>query len=230
MPNEAFYKIDSEKRNKIIEAMKKEFGCNSFEKASINKIVEDAGISKGSFWCYFENKEEAINFIIETYIEKEKTKALELLEKNKGDIFKTYIDLYDFISEIKKDKEEDKDMNKSINVNKDVDISKKQNIDRLYANIFRDLIINREKIFNKFSPQYFTNVLIKNKAFNEIINISKFKRKTQNEIVSLIKLLDYAMRINLMDVHHGKLTEKEARENYLNEIEILKKGVYEYNA
>lgn len=82
MPSEAFYKLDEEKRNKIILAMKKEFGCNSFEKSSIKNIVEDAGISKGSFWFYFESKEEAINYIVENYIEEEKLEILKLLEHN----------------------------------------------------------------------------------------------------------------------------------------------------
>lgn len=203
MPSEAFFKLDESKKKKILEAIKNEFESNGFEKASVNKIVENAGISKGSFWFYFENKEEAINFIIESYIEIEKTEALKLIKEKNGDIFETYIGLYDFIKERK------------------LEEYKRE----LLPNIFKDLIINKEKIFSKFSGKPLLEALISNDEFKNNIDMKKFKRATTEEIISLVKILNYLMRTNIMDQIHGIMGEKEARENFLREIEIIKNGV-----
>ena len=78
MPTESFYKLNQTKRQKIVDAMRKEFSRVPFYEASINKIVEDAGISKGSFWVYFESKEEAIEYLIESQLKKERKKAPKL--------------------------------------------------------------------------------------------------------------------------------------------------------
>jgi AcrR family transcriptional regulator len=56
MMNEILKNMDSEKRDRIINASLEEFGKNSFEKASTNNIVKKAGISKGLLFHYFENK------------------------------------------------------------------------------------------------------------------------------------------------------------------------------
>lgn len=52
-----FEQLDKEKRLKIINAGYKEFGFNGYDKGSTNKIVKDAGISKGAIFHYFGSKE-----------------------------------------------------------------------------------------------------------------------------------------------------------------------------
>lgn len=125
-----------------------------------------------------------------------------------GDIFKTYIVLYDHITE-----EKCQDGQKEF-----------------FPNIFKDLIINKEKVFRKFPPGYFTKLLIKNEAFKNTINMKNLNISTDEEIISLIKLLNYSMRTNSIDSISGKVSKEEARKNYLREIEILRKGVYKNNA
>lgn len=49
--------IDEKKKIKIINSAMEEFSKNSYDKASTNRIVEKAGISKGSLFNYFESKE-----------------------------------------------------------------------------------------------------------------------------------------------------------------------------
>lgn len=48
--------VDIEKRDNIINSAMKEFSRNTFQKASTNIIVEDAGISKGLLFHYFGSK------------------------------------------------------------------------------------------------------------------------------------------------------------------------------
>ena len=53
MPKSTFYNLSKEKREKIEAAIKNEFGRNSFSKASISNIIQEANIPRGSFYQYF---------------------------------------------------------------------------------------------------------------------------------------------------------------------------------
>ena len=54
----------NEKKEKIIKAAQKEFERVPIEEASIKNIVEDAEIARGSFYQYFESKEDLLRFYI----------------------------------------------------------------------------------------------------------------------------------------------------------------------
>lgn len=56
MENRLSY-LDEKKRIKIINSAMEEFSNNTYDKASTNRIVEKAGISKGSLFNYFGSKE-----------------------------------------------------------------------------------------------------------------------------------------------------------------------------
>lgn len=49
--------LDNKKKIKIINSAMEEFSKNTYDKASTNRIVEKAGISKGSLFNYFQSKE-----------------------------------------------------------------------------------------------------------------------------------------------------------------------------
>jgi AcrR family transcriptional regulator len=56
MPRPRFNKLPADKRQRILEAAAKEFTANGYENASLNKILEEAGISKGAAYYYFDDK------------------------------------------------------------------------------------------------------------------------------------------------------------------------------
>ena len=58
MAKDTYYALDKEKRNRILNACIKEFSEHPFSKASINRIIKHADIPRGSFYQYFENKED----------------------------------------------------------------------------------------------------------------------------------------------------------------------------
>ncbi len=64
---EVLKNMDSEKRDRIINAALEEFANNGFKRASTNTIVKNAGISKGLLFHYFENKESLHNYL-EKYV------------------------------------------------------------------------------------------------------------------------------------------------------------------
>lgn len=55
MPTKTYHHLPEEKRLQIEKAAIAEFAANPLQSASINAIVNQAGIAKGSFYQYFEN-------------------------------------------------------------------------------------------------------------------------------------------------------------------------------
>ena len=58
MPKDTFFNLDEIKRHRIVDAAIEEFGGLHYDKVTINGIVKSAGIPKGSFYQYFENKDD----------------------------------------------------------------------------------------------------------------------------------------------------------------------------
>ncbi|MBN2117768.1 MAG: TetR/AcrR family transcriptional regulator [Anaerolineales bacterium] len=71
MPKQTFFNLPQEKRETIINAAVEEFAEYGLENASTNRIVENSGISKGSFYQYFEDKEDVFTYLL-SVIEREK--------------------------------------------------------------------------------------------------------------------------------------------------------------
>lgn len=65
MPNKVFENINSEKKKKIIEVSIAEFAKYGYENASTLRIVADSGISKGSLFKYFTNKESLYFYVLD---------------------------------------------------------------------------------------------------------------------------------------------------------------------
>lgn len=55
--------LDEKKRMKIINSAMEEFSRNTYQKASTNRIVEKAGISKGSLFNYFKSKKKLYEYL-----------------------------------------------------------------------------------------------------------------------------------------------------------------------
>lgn len=71
MPKQTFFNLPEEKREKIVNAAVDEFAEYGLENASTNRIVENSGISKGSFYQYFEDKQDVFMHLL-SVLEKEK--------------------------------------------------------------------------------------------------------------------------------------------------------------
>ncbi len=63
MPSERFLKLSEEKQKRIVEAAVNEFARVPFENVSINQIIREADISRGSFYTYFEDKRDLLGYV-----------------------------------------------------------------------------------------------------------------------------------------------------------------------
>jgi AcrR family transcriptional regulator len=58
MPKETFFNLPEEKKDRVVDAALTEFASHTFHQATVDRIVETAGISKGSFYQYFLDKKD----------------------------------------------------------------------------------------------------------------------------------------------------------------------------
>jgi AcrR family transcriptional regulator len=65
MPKQTFFNLPHEKRETIMNAAIDEFAEYGLENASTNRIVKNSGIAKGSFYQYFEDKQDVFKHMLD---------------------------------------------------------------------------------------------------------------------------------------------------------------------
>ncbi|MGI6574743.1 MAG: TetR/AcrR family transcriptional regulator [bacterium] len=107
MPKDTFYNLSAEKQKRIYAAAVQEFSTRRFSEASINQIVKNAGISRGSFYQYFADKEDIYLYMIKE-IGKEKMALFNEAEAfaTAEDFISAYMRLYELAMQWVKEKPE----------------------------------------------------------------------------------------------------------------------------
>ena len=169
MPKITFFNLNIEKREKIKKAIINEFSKHTIAKASISNIVEEAQIPRGSFYQYFEDKEDALKYIIDEFINIEKEEIKNSLKINNGDIFKTSIDIFKYVS---KKSYSDRDMMLCHNI---IQKLKEENV-----NIFEG--INCKSMYQA------------NKDNGNIINTNILKINNEEDLKYMMKILTVVIK------------------------------------
>ncbi|GAB4278449.1 MAG: TetR/AcrR family transcriptional regulator [Candidatus Promineifilaceae bacterium] len=95
MPKETFFNLPQEKRDAICKTAVAEFAAHPYKQASINHIIAQAGIAKGSFYQYFENKKDLYLYLLQIIGEaKLKYLAPALQNPEQNDFFTLLRDIY----------------------------------------------------------------------------------------------------------------------------------------
>ena len=97
MPKETFYRLPDEKREMIMAAAEREFLENSFEAASINRIIKEAAIPRGSFYQYFEDKKDIFLYIVSTHKNEAFGFVESFIKDSDGDVFSFMRKAIDFM-------------------------------------------------------------------------------------------------------------------------------------
>lgn len=200
MPTNTFLNLSEEKKSKIIDAAKKEFERVPIEQVSIKNIVENAEIARGSFYQYFENKEDLFEYIMCDKIGNIQNRLMKIIEKEDGNIINIFINVYDHL----------------------IQVGKMRKNNKLFKQIFENIktsdnlmFIKKEEI-NKKLEQTLYSLYDKNK---EILNI-----QSEEDFKLVIEMLFAITRRRIVVSLKYKDLNK-ARESYLKEIEFLKKGI-----
>jgi len=81
MPKDTFYNLPDEKKDRIEKVAIDEFSSKGYDQATISAIVKKARIAKGSFYQYFDNKEDLFKHIMDL-IGREKIEFMSPILKN----------------------------------------------------------------------------------------------------------------------------------------------------
>ena len=95
MPSTTFFNLPDGKRERLLAASRAEFARVPYEEASVNRIIQAAGIPRGSFYMYFTDKEDLFRYLMERYGRLLEDRLGQLLDREGGDLFAAFLALFD---------------------------------------------------------------------------------------------------------------------------------------
>ncbi|ASV66723.1 TetR family transcriptional regulator [Cytobacillus sp. FSL W7-1323] len=199
MPKITFYNLSIEKREKLINAVKQEFSRVPLSQASISNIVKSARIPRGSFYQYFEDKEDAFFYLLEERVKRNQSEVYFLLNKHNGDIFEMMIAFFEKVIT-----EQDENRN-------------------FLKNLFLNMTYEVEHEFGRSFNGYETNqqfIQFESKVNKEILHISN-----QEEFKYLMKILTSVLLRSIIETFSKDQSKEEALRNFKLEITLLKRGL-----
>lgn len=200
MPTLTFNNLPEEKKNIIIEASIKEFKRTLLTDASINKIIKDANISRGSFYTYFKDINDLYEYSLNNYKEKIFKIINKSIKEKNGNLFETTKESYEKILKLCT---KDKELFKNIFLNFNYNISIRNRI-------------NEEKLDNKYRV-----VELISKIDKKNLNI-----KTEEELFYIIDIIVGLIMRGLIDLFMDKEKEEVIKEKLDRQIDLLKRGIY----
>ena len=201
MPTKTFFNLSLEKQNKLINAGEKEFSRIDFSLSSINRIIQDADISRGSFYMYFKDKEDLYFYILEKYMTKMYQKLLQNIEECQGDLILAFELLYETLIESCFQKEKGK----------------------LFKNMFLNMRFTTEKKMKLQPPK---EVIRKNSQ--EILSYMDqglYRYQSEEELLDIFSLL---MLVTISSVTYtliNPLEREREKVNYYRRLEIIRTGI-----
>ncbi|MCM3239706.1 TetR family transcriptional regulator [Heyndrickxia oleronia] len=198
MPKLTFFNLPEMKKQTLIHAAKQEFSRVPLFDASIANIVKAAGIPRGSFYQYFEDKEDAFFYLLNEHSKSKKQQFIFFLNKYDGDIFNTMAEFYQLMI---KDEED-------LNFLKNAFLNMTHKIERSFEKMVSD---------NESSGNF--------KEISSIIDKEQLNIANDGELVHVLQIIMAVTLRNIVDNFARDLPYEVAVNNYMIEINLLKKGL-----
>ena len=204
MVKKTFYNLSPEKRERITNAVKKEFAENPREKVSINRIIKEANISRGSFYQYFDDKVDLVELLSVNFKKNVMTYAINQLLSNDGNIFIVYENMFDRI------------------VN---DIEEEDN-SKFYKNILTHLKVNGN-LFSDFMQYRLPD--LQDKIKNDInigsfINAKYLNCQSEEEILHILNILNLVIINSVFNIFVKQSPIEKERQSFLTKLNLMRKG------
>lgn len=195
-----FYNLPQEKRNRIINAVLNEFSSSSSEKVSINRIIKAANISRGSFYQYFDDKVDLVEILVKNFMDTAYEEFCTALANSDGDIFSTYIHIFELIAKCTNDK--------------------KQKV--VMKNLFRNLKANDDLISDYLSNR-FDGISEIFRGCDSVIK-DNLRFKSNEDIHSLSLILTLILKNAVFNLFVKNQDPERVREEFMRKIKIIKAG------
>lgn len=201
LPKPTFIKLPIDKKETLIRAAIKEFSRAPLFEASIANIIKEAGIPRGSFYQYFEDKEDLYYFLLDDSSKRLNEMFIAILIKQNGDLMETFIESFEMML---------------INLES---IESRQ--------FFRNTFLNMNyKSENTLTPDVTKEQLHTRLA--EVVGLvdqNKLNITDETELVHVLKIMKAITFQNLIQVFAKDLSIDESLKNYTLEVNLLKKGL-----
>ena len=99
MPTQQFEKLKTDRKNSIIKAMTRQFATREYSDISVKELADEADISRGSFYLYFSDKEDAFLTSVKSYTDRLEQDLLNIYS-NSQDIQTIVMQVFDYLTHL----------------------------------------------------------------------------------------------------------------------------------
>lgn len=99
MPTEKFERLKPDKKEYILRSASREFAVKEYNEISISKIADEAGISRGSFYLYFKDKEDVFCAVIEAHKDRIRNDLMDIYS-HATSTKNVILEVYDYFSHL----------------------------------------------------------------------------------------------------------------------------------
>ncbi|WP_066248687.1 TetR/AcrR family transcriptional regulator [Neobacillus drentensis] len=202
MPKQTYFHLPKDKQDKLIDAAKGEFSRVPLHEASIANIIKSAGIPRGSFYQYFEDKEDIYYFLLNQLAQKNNERFIGLLKEKNGDLFETFIESFQFLITFNRNQEHQ-------NFFKHAFLNMNYKVEKTFA----------DHVYEQNQKTQFVNTI-------SLINREHLNIESDQELYHILKIMGAVTFQNLIQMIVKEWTDEEALRNYSVQIDLLKRGFY----
>lgn len=202
MCKETFLRLPDEKRTRVINAAWDEFTTVSFANASINRIIRGAGIPRGSFYQYFEDKSDLFHYLMSQIHEQLSERYRDVLRASEGNLFRSALMSYDrFLSEQERGKTVFDRCMALVRVNPGMDLEA----------LGRGHYADKDRIIGEFLEE---------------IDKTPFRRQDTRFLSGVCCMVGMCLFSVIMDGLSGSEETAERRQELVDALDILRRGSY----
>ena len=201
MPTKCFFNLPEEKQMKIVGASMCELSRVPADKISINKIIKTAGISRGSFYQYFEDKSDLLDYILSDFKNIIQKCFRKNLEKYNGNLFKMTEAVYDEIILLGRDENNLKIMKNFL----------------LGMKFTKNDRLNFMKLFD-ISESFLNDI------FSPYVNQNNFRDVSENFVRVIIEIICLLMRQSFTDIFSDYQNRDIYKKDFYIQLDIIRHG------
>lgn len=202
MPTQTFYHLPKEKQKTLLKAAMNEFTHHSFSNASINQIIKEASIPRGSFYMYFQDKEDLYFYLLEQSRDRFQKQLFTISAEEHGDLFRIFERLFESI----------------------IDYCSKKNHRLFFKQVFANINSRSEKRLFREKANLFDPEDI-HKTFLEQIDSSKLNVQCEEDLEEIVGLLFGMTLHTLVSSFALDKPKEEIMTSYRRKLTLLKYGM-----
>lgn len=199
MPSSRFLKLPEEKRSKILRAVHSELALFPVDELSINRIIHSADISRGSFYQYFEDKDDLLEYVFSDFRNSMTQEIKASIEANCGDMFAVGMDMLEKI----------------------VATGSKDENRRIFVNVFSYAKVAQSSLERVIADE---EALVN--GFVRYIDRSRLKFTSDEEVRELMKLGLALFKDSICRCFADIDNASEIMDNFRKRVEIIKYGAW----